>query len=611
MSSVVPTLVRDPRVGLVLRLLVPAVFVALAFGGLGPHWSRIVVLVCIMALVVSGLNLIFGYAGELNLGQAALYAAGAYATGYLSINVLNDLLFCVLASAATAVVVGILAGVPGLRVGGWVLAIISFFLVLLVEPVVNIIGEPVGGFAGLTGIPLPRLFGIDLTETGYYVATVVLTGAWFWFFRNLVDSRHGKGLLVLRTSPILASSLGIAPYAMKIKVYVLSSIPTGMAGALFAYLDGFIAPESFGLDLSVTLLAAAILGGATSVYGALVGAAFLVIGPSELSIFEEYNLVAYGVLLVLGGLLFNDGLAGVARRLFRRLRPATGARPELDQAHEPRLEPVSGHRLVVEGASRSFGGLKALSDVSITAEPGAVTALIGPNGSGKTTLVNLISGYYAPDRGRILIGDTDATDLPVHKVSRLGVGRTFQTPIIPEGLTVREVVAAANLVREPTSMLSSALRLGGYRRGRRSDARLDSLLDALGLGPVADQPASSLALGTRRMVELARAIAGGNQLILLDEVAAGLDGNEIDELAAVIRALRRSGATVLLIEHNFSFVKENADHVLVLADGGLVASGTPAAISDDPEVRRRYLGEGAELTGTRGRRTQPAEGGER
>jgi branched-chain amino acid transport system permease protein len=114
------------------------------------------------------------------------------------------------------------------------------------------------------------------------------------------------------------------------------------------------------------------------------------------------------------------------------------------------------------------------------------------------------------------------------------------------------------------------------------------------------------------MVELARAVAGGNQLILLDEVAAGLDGDEIGELAAVIRALRRSGATVLLIEHNFSFVKENADYVLVLADGKLVASGTPAEISDDPEVRRHYLGEGAELTGTRGRTAQAAEeGGEK
>ena len=154
MSSVVPSLARDPRVGLALRLLVPAVFVALAFGGLDRHWSRIVVLVCIMALAVSGLNVIFGYAGELNLGQAALYAAGAYATGYLSTNVLNDLLFCVLASAATAVVVGIIAGIPGLRVGGWVLAIISFFLVL-----------PIALPGVITGIALRTTFttfGVDL-----------------------------------------------------------------------------------------------------------------------------------------------------------------------------------------------------------------------------------------------------------------------------------------------------------------------------------------------------------------------------------------------------------------------------------------------------------------
>jgi len=600
----------------IVRVLVVVVIAILPFIGLDQFWTRQVVLVALMALTVSGLSLIFGYAGQLNLGQPAMYAAGAYAAGYFSKNLVNDLLINLAIGILFAVVVGVIVGLPGLRTSGWSLSILSFFLVLLVVPVVNIIGAPIGGFAGLTGIPIPAQFGIELDNNMFYIFVVAITALWFFLMLNLIKSRHGRALLVVKESTVLASSLGIPPFATKLKVYAISAIPSGIAGVFFAYLDGYVAPDSFGLNLGVTILAALVLGGAVSVYGPLIGAAFIVIVPSQLNSFDKYNAIVYGVLLVASGIFFNNGIVGLwnwlMRRLFKsRRKPETDLSVDFSEVKKerPQLEHVDGLRLELTNVNKRFGGNQALKGVTAVAEPGQITALIGPNGSGKTTLLNLISGFYKPDEGStVLIGGKDATGLPVHKVSQLGVGRTFQTPIIPAGLTAREVVAAANFDRHRSTIASSVLHLPSYRRARRSDAEVDGVMESMGLASIANEPASSLALGTRRMVELARTVAGANKLILLDEVAAGLDEEEIVELGIMIRALRDSGATVILVEHNFTFVQELADHVLVLAEGALVADGAPEYVANHPEVLRQYLGEGAAVTGTR---TQKSKDGDK
>jgi len=599
----------------IVRVLVVVVVAILPFVGLDAFWTRQIILVALMALTVSGLSLIFGYAGQLNLGQPAMYAAGAYAAGYFSKNFVNDLAINLAIGIAVAVLIGLLVGLPGLRTSGWSLSILSFFLVLLVVPVVNIIGAPIGGFAGLTGIPIAAQFGTQLDANGFYIFVVAVTALWFFLMLNLIKSRHGRALLVVKESTVLASSLGIAPFGTKLKVYAISAIPSGIAGVFFAYLDGYVAPDSFGLNLGVTVLAALVLGGAVSVYGPLIGAAFIIIVPSQLNSFDKYNAIIYGALLVASGIFFNNGIVGIwnslVRRVFGRKKAATDVSVDFSEVEKvrPVLEKVDGLRLELTNVSKRFGGNQALKSVSAVAEPGQITALIGPNGSGKTTLLNLISGFYKPDEGSsVLIGGNNATGLPVHKVSQLGVGRTFQTPIIPEGLTAREVVAAANFVRHPSTMASSILHLPSYRKARKSDAEVDGVMESMGLASIANEPASSLALGTRRMVELARTVAGANKLILLDEVAAGLDEEEIVELGIMIRALRDSGATVILVEHNFTFVQELADHVLVLAEGAVVADGSPEYVANHPEVLRQYLGEGAAVTGTR---TQKSKDGDK
>jgi branched-chain amino acid transport system permease protein len=304
-------------------------------------------------------------------------------------------------------------------------------------------------------------------------------------------------------------------------------------------------------------------------------------------------LVAYGVFLVVGGVFFSGGLAGVAGSVLRRIgihKDATLIGPSA-RAEPFELGTYQGKPLAINGITKKFGGVSAVDDVTIEALPGQVTAVIGPNGSGKTTLLNLISGFYRPTSGVIRFGDVELTGLSPHRVAHRGVARTFQTPAIPSGLTAAEVVATARFAAFPVDVVSTILRLPKFRRVRREDTAVaHRVLELLGLRHMADVQASSLPLGTRRLLEVARGLASRPGLILLDEPASGLDHEAIVELAAAVRRIKAAGATVVLVEHNFPLVLELADKIYVLRRGVKIASGSPAEIRSNSEVAESYLG---------------------
>lgn len=561
--------------------------------GLSPANSRQLVLIMLLALVVSGLNLSFGFAGELSFAQPTMYAVGAYVTATLTMHWTNEILLSIALSCLAGMVVGLVAGIPSIRLGGWMLAITSLYLVLLVPDVVTWTKEWTGGLSGLSGIPIAELFGHQLTDEEFLMVIAVATSIWFALMRNLVVSRAGNTLSVLRQSPLLAQSLGISVVRTKLKVFALSGLPAAMAGTFFAYLDGFVAPEAFGLHLAIIVIATSILGGSRSVYGVFIGAALMQLGPLQSSAFGEYAFIAYGLFLILAGVALQRGIAGflqdAASKVRARLRPSAAIdRGQIDAVELP---PLRGQALEIADVSKAFGGNQVLTDVGFTVQPGEVVALIGPNGSGKTTLLNIVSGYYARDTGTVRIGEEVVSGKPPHVVARAGIARTFQTPAIPD-MSVRDVVESSRTHVRRVSIIETMLRLPRYRAVAREDRRTsDVLLAAVGLSSVADVNAQSLPLGTRRMLELGRSLAAEPSLLLLDEVASGLDDDEIHGLSRVIRGVRQAGGSILLVEHNFALVRELADRVVVLSQGKVIVVDTPEAVAKHPAVLEHYLGE--------------------
>jgi branched-chain amino acid transport system permease protein len=569
-----------PLIGCVVLLVLPAL-------GLGPADRLQFGTIAIYTLLVSATNLTYGYAGELVFSQVTMFAVSAYVAAYAGIHWTTDLLVTVPLAVAASIVIAVATGVPSLRLGGWSLAMVSFFTVLLIPDVLNITEKWTGGFAGLPGIPSPSIAGADLDDTAVYLVIVATTFVWLFVLRNIVVSRHGLALQVMRTSPILARSLGISVPRLKLKAYVISGVPAGIAGALFAFQNSLVAPEYFTFGTSISVIAGSVLGGAASVCGAIFGATVVQIIPLKFLEFQKYAPIVFGAVLIFAGTLLPGGIASVARKLWRRILPVDGVAP----SDEASFRKVEGRPVTVSNVSVAFGGNVALNDVSLSAQPGQITALIGPNGSGKTTLLNTISGLVRAKSGEIYVGDERTDGKPSHKVARFGVSRTFQTPIIPPGMPVADAVSIARYERPYSGMLHAILRTPGFRRLRKEDRRIaEDALVVAGTEDLAGRLGSELPLGTRRLVEVARGLASGPSVILLDEAASGLNKTEVAELGELLKRLRDTGATIILVEHNFRLVMSIADVIHVLNTGQLLASGSPDEIAGNREVIDVYLG---------------------
>ena len=253
---------------------------------------------------------------------------------------------------------------------------------------------------------------------------------------------------------------------------------------------------------------------------------------------------------------------------------------------------MSAAALKIEGLGIRFGGLVALDDVSIDIAPRSIHAVIGPNGAGKSTLVNLVTGIYTPTTGRVMLDGEALTGLPPHRIAALGVARTFQNTELFTELPARDNVLIGLHRHLGYGLLASTLRLPGFLRAEREAvARADELLALVGLGAQAGTAAGDLALGQQRRLELARALAVGPRLLLLDEPAAGLRAAEAEDLSAVLLRLRDElGLTLLLIDHVMRVVMGVSDRITVLNYGRKLAEGTPDEVRRNPEVVAAYLG---------------------
>jgi branched-chain amino acid transport system permease protein len=591
----------------------------------GPGVAFYVETFCIYLLLVTGLNISFGFGGQLALGQIAVFALGAYLAGYLMKLGINDVLLVSLACGIAGAAVGGLVGLPGLRVGAWGLAMLSFLIVSIVPDLVQLFEPVTGGTGGLLGIPAAKFVGQPLGDQGLLAVAVAVCVGWFLLFRNLVKSHYGLALRLIGRSNVLARSQGMSVFRLKTLAYTTGMVPAGLAGALLAYLDQFVGLSSFSFNLIILVLAASVLGGSTSVYGAIIGGLVVTVIDLKSAAFVHAELLAYGGMLLLAGTLFAGGVTSALGRLKNRLTqaisPTWTTRWELSTAFAAkdkadRLGPADGSTtrsresagplperkeeaptLVIRDVSKSFGGVRALDAVTADARPGQITAIVGGNGAGKTTLLNILAGIYRPDSGSALFEGKEITGLPQERLARMGVGRTFQTPIIPNDLSCAEVVESGRLARAHPSVLSAVLRTPKYRRWvRQSAAVVRDALALVGLDGEGEHHATDLPAAGRRLVELARCWASGARVLLLDEPASGLEADALARLRKVLMSLRDRGFVVILVEHNVDFVFELADHVIVMDNGKVIEAGTSEHVLKSPVVARRYFGTVPELS---------------
>jgi branched-chain amino acid transport system permease protein len=568
-----------------------------------PVLLRQFVYIGIFALVAVGLNLTLGYAGEFALGQAGVFAVGAYTAGILTTKYGWSFWLAVLAAVAAACVVGMVIGLPGLRLGGWYFALTSLFIAVVIPDVARVVPHT-GGPQGFGGIPFPNLFGQTLSYNVVYAGIAVSVAIALFLQRNLIQSRWGLAFLRMRQSNRAAEASGISVLRLKLLAYVLAAGLAGYAGAILPHVAGYLAPDAFPLSLSIQLIAAVTLGGTGSIAGPVIGMALLQWLPSEFSGFDKYSLLIYGSILIVGMIFIRRGLIPTISDLFVALVLRIGrqrgwladhASTEEGDAgvHEIPADTVRAAHggLVIEGISKHFYGVKALTDVSLVALPGEITAVIGPNGSGKTTLLNSILNFYTPDQGTVTLGDVRLSGHRPFTVARHGVARTFQTPMVMAESSCRDNVLSAAYTGRKVSLIEVLLRLPRARRDvRDGQLRADQLLRFVGLGNSIHTLGGALTAGQQRLLDIARALAPGAAVILLDEPAAGLVGDEVEFLADVLRRLRAAGMIVVLVEHNVNLVMALADRVVVLDQGQVIADADPATVSNDPAVLRSYLG---------------------
>ncbi len=542
-----------------------------------------------------GLNVLL-QTGMMSLGTSAFFALGAYFVGWATAGHHLDFWVALLGAVGLGALVGLVLGLPSLRLGVFTLAMVTLGYAEVVSQLAIEWRPLTGGPDGLSGIPRPP--GFETLNSYYWLIAGCVVLA-FVVSRNFLLSPIGRAARAIEEQPVAAQATGINVYAVKLACFSVSSAFAAFAGGLFAPLLGFIAPDSVTADLGILFLLMVLLGGRGTLAGPIVGTVLLFRIPllvERISNRPGYlSLLIYGALLILSVHFVPRGLAALGGLLLERIRPrpaAAAARPSLEELRAITAEMGGrGWPVVIEAVDRAAGGVQILNGVGLVAEPGDVHALIGPNGAGKTTLLNALSGFALADRGRILIGHEDVTRMAPYRRARLGLGRTFQTALVFEGMTSLDNVMVALDSVDGGSPAGYLLRTPGFRRSeRRRRGRAALLLKAVGLGADLEREAGTLPPGRRRLLEIARTIASSPRVLLMDEPAAGLNPAEIAEMELMVRAVAESGVTVILVEHQLPLVMRLARRVTVINFGQVIARGTPDEIRRNQAVVSAYLG---------------------
>ena len=551
---------------------------AMSLLGLSVNTATMVV---ILAIATMGLNLCVGYTGLVSFGHGTWFGIGAYAAGLIQLRWSGGGMW--LPILLSTIVVGVLSTAVGiiiLRRRGVYFSLLTLALAALTYTVAFRWSEVTGGEDGLGGLKRGSIGPFSLDNAyNYYVAVALIGLAVLYLLLRLTRSPFGHVLVAIRENQLRATFQGYPVERYKLGVFVISAIVTGVAGALLGFQTYLVSAEAVSVPFSGELLAMVVIGGMRSMLGPALGALFFILFRELFSIWTPNWLLWFGLIFVAFVLYSPGGLVGIWATLSRRWRPA----PEEAAAMSKRRiyqdlplpgflmpESLTGTVLEVEGISKNFGGIRAVSNASLQIGAGEIHALIGPNGAGKTTLFNLISGLFPTDAGTIRLNGREIQGVPSELICHRGLARSFQITNLFRGLPIYENLRLS--LQAQSDMRFNLWRdIDSYADIHAETAEL---VKFLGLEGIEEIEGGELSYGGQRLVDLGIALGSKPQVLLLDEPLAGLAAAERERVSSLIKSVA-SNIPVLIVEHDIDRVLGFSQAVTVMNQGEVLMTGSP------------------------------------